>query len=146
MVIGDPDPRSPSAASTLETIPSPMLKVLAAVSDRRLLRGGEILIRAGEPSNSFFIVLSGRFAVYGTRSTEPVAEIAQGEVVGEIGFFAGLPRTATVGAVRDSIVLDVDRSQFEIAVERLPSIREWVAAFLAGRLEKRVAGSVAPSR
>src|SRR5262245_9946689 len=74
------------------------LKALTAESDRRVLRRGEVLVREGQPADSFFIVLSGRFTVHKGDSNNLVAEIAQGELVGEIGFFAGLPRTATVTA------------------------------------------------
>ncbi len=66
-------------------------------------------------------------------STGSVAEIAQGELVGEVGFFAGLPRTATVIAARDSIVLEIRHNHFEKAAETLPSLREAVTTFLARR-------------
>jgi len=42
-------------------------------------------------------------------AAEPIAEVAQGHPVGEIGFFAMLPRTATVVALRDSRVLVITR-------------------------------------
>ncbi|WP_408642472.1 patatin-like phospholipase family protein [Sinorhizobium chiapasense] len=81
----------------------------------------------------FFIVLSGRFTVHKVVSADLIAEIAQGELVGEVGFFAGLPRTATVIAARDSIVLEISRDNFERAAETLPSLRESVTVFLARR-------------
>jgi len=109
------------------------LEALATDSDRRLLRRGEILVREGDPSDRFFVVLSGRFAVQRGDATGSVAEIAQGELVGEIGFFAGLPRTATVLAARDSIVLEISRNSFEKAAEALPGLREAVTQFLARR-------------
>jgi NTE family protein len=109
------------------------LEVLTAESDRRVLRRGDVLVREAEPADSFFIVLSGRFTVHKGDSIDLVAEIAQGELVGEIGFFAGLPRTATVVAARDSIVLEIRRCTFEKAAEALPSLREAVTTFLARR-------------
>ena len=74
-----------------------------------MLRRGEALVREGDPSDRFFVVLSGRFSVHRKAGIGPVAEIAQGELVGEVGFFADLPRTATVVATRDSIVLEIGR-------------------------------------
>ncbi|WP_349434653.1 patatin-like phospholipase family protein [Pararhizobium sp. A13] len=109
------------------------LEALAAESDRRVLRRGEVLVREGDPSDRFFIVLSGRFTVHKGDSTGPVAVIGQGELVGEVGFFAGLPRTATVLAARDSIVLEIRGSHFEKAAEALPSLRQAVTTFLARR-------------
>ena len=113
------------------------LEALTAESDHRVLRRGDILIREAEPADSFFIVLSGRFTVHTGNSVDLFAEIAQGELVGEIGFFAGLPRTATVVAVRDSIVLEISRRTFDKAAEALPSLREAVTTFLARRFALR---------
>jgi NTE family protein len=109
------------------------LEALAAESDRRVLRRGEALVREGDPADRFFIVLSGRFTVHKGDAMVPIAEIAQGELVGEVGFFAGLPRTATVLAARDSMVLEIRRDRFEKAAEALPSLREAVTTFLARR-------------
>ncbi|TIM80106.1 MAG: cyclic nucleotide-binding domain-containing protein [Mesorhizobium sp.] len=49
------------------------LEALAAESDRRVLRRGEVLVREGDASDRFFIVLSGRFTVYKGDSTGSVA-------------------------------------------------------------------------
>lgn len=109
------------------------LEALAAESDRRVLRRGEVLVREGDPSDGFFIVLSGRFTVHKRGTTGSVAQIGQGELVGEVGFFAGVPRTATVLAARDSIVLEIRGDHFEKAAEALPSLRQAVTTFLARR-------------
>ncbi|MBW9061783.1 cyclic nucleotide-binding domain-containing protein [Rhizobium herbae] len=117
------------------------LEALAAESDRRFLRRGEVLVAEGDPSDGFFIVLSGRFTVHKSDATDPIAEIGHGELVGEIGFFAGLPRTATVLAARDSIVLEIRGSHFERAAEALPSLRQAVTTFLARRFAMQSPGS-----
>lgn len=109
------------------------LEALAANSDRRILRRGEVLVREGDRSDRFFVVLSGRFTVIREGVLEPVAEIGQGELVGEVGFFAALPRIATVVAARDSIVLEIRDDQFERAAQALPSLRQSVTTFLARR-------------
>ncbi|WP_210327749.1 cyclic nucleotide-binding domain-containing protein, partial [Mesorhizobium silamurunense] len=56
------------------------LEALAAESDRRVLRRGEVLVREGDPSDRFFVVLSGRFTVHKGDPIGSVAEIAQGEL------------------------------------------------------------------
>ncbi|MGF6175095.1 patatin-like phospholipase family protein [Ensifer sp. 4252] len=122
------------------------LEALAAESDRRVLRRGEVLVREGDPSDRFFIVLSGRFTVHNEDSAGWVAEIGQGELVGEVGFFAGLPRMATVLAARDSIVLEIRGNQFEKAAEALPSLRQAVTTFLARRFAMQAPNSSLPKR
>ncbi|OCP21064.1 MULTISPECIES: patatin-like phospholipase family protein [unclassified Ensifer] len=122
------------------------LEALAAESDRRVLRRGEVLVREGDPSDRFFIVLSGRFTVHKEDSAGWVAEIGQGELVGEVGFFAGLPRMATVLAARDSIVLEIRGNQFEKAAVALPSLRQAVTTFLARRFAMQAPNSSLPKK
>lgn len=133
--------RSLSATLMFDRTSLTALEALAAESDRRVLRRGAVLVREADPSDRFFIVLSGRFAVHRGDSSRPVAEIGQGELVGEIGFFAGLPRTATVVAARDSIVLEIRKDQFDKAAEALPSLREAVTVFLARRFAMQSTGT-----
>src|SRR5258708_7008953 len=65
---------------------------------RQDFKRGEELVHHGDVSDSVFVVLSGRFLVYLRSGSKPVAEIAVGELIGEIGFFSGQPRNATVVA------------------------------------------------
>jgi NTE family protein len=135
-------------ASLLSAIPafdggtSEDLEALAAVTEQRGLRRGEVLIRQGEPSDALYFVLSGRFAVQVQGAAEPIAEIGQGQPIGEIGFFAGQPRTATVVAVRDSSVLAITRERFRQISECSPGIRDAVIVSLARRVSQGV-GQVA---
>src|SRR5262245_22915243 len=101
---------TPKAGSAFDRATLLALSDLGLDLKRRVLRRGEVLVREGEPADRLFIVMSGRFSVHADGSPEPVAEIAQGELIGEIGFFASLPRIATVVALRDAIVPDLGRA------------------------------------
>jgi NTE family protein len=98
-----------------------------------LLRG-EILVRQNTPSNAVYMVVSGRFEVWTEGRDNPVTEIGVGEPIGEIGFFSGGPRTATIVATRDSIVLELDRASFDDVARRVPAIYQTVVRALARRL------------
>jgi NTE family protein len=125
-----------SAFPALEGMAAQDLEALAAGAEQRVLLRGEILIRQGDPSDTLYFVLSGRFAVHAEGKVEPIAEIAQGQPVGEVGFFASLPRTATVIALRDSSVLAIPRERFNTISESSPAIREVVILALARRLAR----------
>jgi NTE family protein len=120
------------------------LEPLAAEAEQRELRRGEILVRQGEPSDALHFVLSGRFTVHLDGVAEPTAEIGQGQPIGEIGFFAGLPRTATVTALRDSIVLTVTRERFQKISHASPEIRDAVVVSLARRLSESLNAAARP--
>lgn len=126
-----------SLLSALPALDGSALKDLEALAlDAELveLRRGEILIRQGEPSDALYFVLSGRFGVHRDGAAAPSAEIAQGQPIGEIGFFAGLPRTATVSALRDSRVLAITRERFRELSDASPRLRDAVTMSLARRL------------
>jgi NTE family protein len=79
------------------------------------LGGGEVLFRQDDNDESLFFVVSGRLRascadVTGKRRL--LGEIARGETVGEMAFFTGEPRTATVTAIRDSVLARFSNSVF----------------------------------
>jgi len=125
--------------------PPEELEALAAESQERELQRGEILISVGEPSDALYFVLSGRFSVHVGGAAEPIAEIGQGQPIGEIGFFAGVPRTATVTALRDSRVLSITRERFQQLKSFSPAIRDATIVSLARRLSRSTNPGSAPA-
>jgi NTE family protein len=112
------------------------LEALAGHGEPLSLRRGDVLVRQGEPSDVLYVVVSGRFSVHVDGAVEPVAEIGPGQPIGEIGFFAGLPRTATVIARRDASVLAFTRAAFDRAGAALTGLRDAVIVALARRLSR----------
>src|SRR6266516_873190 len=114
------------------------LKTLNAMVRQDLVRG-QVLVAQGEPSDSLFMVLHGALAVRRAGQLEPIAELRAGEVVGEIGFFANVPRTADVIAIRDTSVLVLTRAAYQRLAEDAPAIVEALLAALALRFAKETA-------
>src|SRR5258705_8422140 len=109
------------------------LKALSAMVRRDLVRG-QMLVAQGEPSDSLFMVLHGALAVRRTGDSAPLAELRAGELVGEIGFFANVPRTADVIAIRDTSVLVLTRTAYQVLAEEAPAIVEAVLSAPARRV------------
>jgi MFS family permease len=88
------------------------LRLLSA----RDVAAGETIIREGDPADRFFIAVSGRYGV--TQAVGPghedklLREMGPGDVFGEIGLLAGVPRTATVTAATDGRLLALDGPDF----------------------------------
>ena len=79
------------------------------------LRPGDALLRQGEPSDAAYIVIEGSASIrietsYGTVDLSVVSAPA---LVGEIGIFTGVPRTATVAATTPLRVLRVSGSDLQ---------------------------------
>lgn len=95
---------------------------------------GTALVAEGEMADALYVVLSGRFIVETIASPDPIAEIAAGSPIGEIAFFAGGPRTATVRAIRDSVVVRLTREDFDGISATSPNVWRTITATLAERL------------
>jgi len=118
--------------------PEQRRKAFAAMVRRDLVRG-QTLVAQGGASDSLFMVLHGALAVRRTGDIEPIAELRAGELVGEIGFFANVPRTADVIAIRDTSVLVLTRAAYQNLAEDAPAIVEALLATLARRFAKETA-------
>jgi NTE family protein len=116
-----------------------LIESLRAGGTPQHLERGEVLVAEGSEADAVFVVLSGRFTVFvGDR---PIAEIARGEPIGEIAFFAGGTRTATVVAARASQVLRVSRDDYRALCERVPALPGAIIAALARRLRRNVSAT-----
>lgn len=82
---------------------------LVSAGVRRELTADEILISEGQPSKDLHLILSGTLIVSIERPRPTkIAQLASGEVVGEMAFIDRLPPSATVIAAEKSILLTID--------------------------------------
>ncbi len=104
------------------------------IPPRKNIRTEEYLIRQGQISNSMFVVKEGLFKV--SRIIDGVeisfAEIGAGDVIGEMTLFAGGKRSASVKAMKPSIVYeiqaaDIQNNKFNIAEWFLRIIKQLVS-------------------
>jgi NTE family protein len=98
------------------------------------LKRGDVLVRQGEAADALYIVISGRFSVTLDGRREPLTEIGPEQPIGEIAFLTGGTRTATVTAMRDSLVLRLGRAEFDSIAAKCPGIWRTLTASLAQRL------------
>ncbi len=86
---------------------------------------GETLIEQGAPGDSAYLTISGRLRVYVAADDAPprmVRELSRGEVIGEMSLYTGEPRSATVVAVRDSVLVQLAKEHFESLVVSQPQV------------------------
>jgi NTE family protein len=107
---------------------------LAGEFETLALKRGEVLVRQGEPADALYVVVSGRFLVTLDGRPAPLAEIGAGQPIGEIAFLAGGRRTATVRAMRDSLVLRFRRADFDRLCTECPSVWRSLTVTLARRI------------
>lgn len=121
--------------------------------DRVAVPAGEVLFRYGDPSESLVFLEKGRLAAEvpaADGSPREVASFLPGAIVGEIGFYAGSARTATVRAVTDCTICLIEQNQIAALVAANPTdVAEFhraLAALLARRLSRTTALVIAIDR
>ena len=83
-----------------------------------------------------YVVIAGRLRILTTRyngGEEIIREIAPGESVGELALLTGNPRSATVRAIRDTLLARFSRDAFENVVRHHPQTFSRLTAQIAGR-------------
>ncbi len=123
-----------SSVATFKDLPAEALQLLEDRLQLISVRRGECVVKQGDAADALYVVVSGRFTVEVDGQPHPVAEISRGSTIGEIAFFAGGERTATVRAVRDGIVVRLTRADFDAISEKSSAVLTAIAASLAERL------------
>ena len=110
------------------------------------LPGGDWLFRQGEPGDSLYFLIRGRLQVLRVadeadagQGATLLGEVVAGESVGEVGLLTGHGRSAGVRAIRDSLLVRVDRAAFEQMAGRNPALILKLAASVADRLRQNIA-------
>jgi CRP/FNR family transcriptional regulator, cyclic AMP receptor protein len=97
--------------------------VLAQQLDERDYLAGEIIISAGEPGNSMYIVRTGKVELFiRDKNDERVslAIIEGGDLFGELSLLDTEPRSASAMALEPTNALIIDRNDLEILVTAHP--------------------------
>jgi NTE family protein len=117
-----------------EAVLSDIIRELETV----VVKGGEVVVRRGDPSDDLLLVVSGRLKVVleapETGSERVLAELGRGETVGEAGLITGDRRSATVYAIRDAILARLTRESFEALCRRQPKVM--MERFAGGTLRR----------
>ncbi|HEX5714692.1 MAG TPA: patatin-like phospholipase family protein [Thermoanaerobaculia bacterium] len=107
--------------------------------DWMLVPGGHVVCRQGDEGDRLYLVASGRLAVVRELpSGEDVllSHAGRFESVGEVAVLTGNPRSATVRALRDSVIARLDRAGLSLLLEEHPRI--------ALAFTRRLAGWISP--
>ena len=123
------DARTPVPAQALgllrrvalfEPLPAPNLEAIARRVTWLSVDPGTVLIREGDVGDHFYVLASGAVTVH--RQGRHLRDLTQpGDGFGEIALLRNVPRTATVTASVDSVLVALDRRAFLAAVTGNPN-------------------------
>jgi NTE family protein len=89
------------------------------------ISGGEVLMQQGEAGDALYLAVSGRLRAYvqqddGTQRA--VREMSRGQIIGEMSLITDEPRSATVVAIRDSVLVRLDKAHFAALLATSPQL------------------------
>lgn len=122
----------------LKNISREHVKELCSVMDRVPVKEGEVFIREGDPSDSVFIIQHGEVEVIKKEASSnqwyPLARLKKGESVGEVSLLDNNPRSASVRAAVDTILLEIKIDD----LNRISSDEETVISQIKGNLAREM--------
>ncbi len=92
---------------------------------RRYYDPGREVVRQGEAGDSLFVVSEGVLSVRaksGEREAMEVARLGAGDFFGEMALLTGEPRAATIVAVADTVLYEINKEDISPLLERQPEI------------------------
>jgi len=121
------------------TLDPEALEELARVFRWVRLERGEQLFAQGDPGDALYVLVSGRLQAQVQTpdgGSRPVGEIVPGETVGEMALVSDETRSATVVAVRESVLQVCDRADFDALWTAHPELSRQLASILVQRLKR----------
>jgi sulfate permease, SulP family len=128
----------------LEVMGGPHRDVGAALEeygDAMRLAAGDLVLREGAPADHLIVLLSGRLKVTVTNSnglTVTINRLLPGAILGEVGYYANVPRTATVVAETPALALRITAEALSRMEREAPSQAAAFHRTLAGVLARRL--------
>lgn len=105
------------ALPAFDDLPVEILNDLAGRVTLRRVRTGQPIFRQGDRPTAFYVVRNGRIAVeeegHASGDVRLLRTMERGESFGEIGLLESARRTATVRAIDDAEVFEIDKGTFD---------------------------------
>lgn len=115
------------------------------------LAGGEWLMKQGDPGDALYFLVRGRLQAW-ARDAEGhdrgrfLNEIVPGDSVGELSLLTGAPRAVGIQAIRDSLLIRLDRESFDRLALDHPALVMRLATNVANLLQSSGFGAKSPTR
>lgn len=103
---------------------------------KRALRKGELLFAEGENSRAMFLLGRGMVRIFKKKGTSQIEidTIHSGQILGELAFLDGNPRSASAEALTDCELVEVSAETFTATLGKMPDWLKLLMKTIVGRL------------
>jgi small-conductance mechanosensitive channel len=106
------------------------IRQLIEVGYRKRLKSGEILFRESDPGDAFYLLLEGKVEVKVVKLNQHLATLQPGDFFGELSLMLGIPRSATVNALTETVLFGIDKQGFQKLLRNHGELYEVIIAGL----------------
>lgn len=146
-ILGGPEPGAAPADTGFDRLLARAGASGSSLFERETVPAGTQVLGQGDASDCLVLIEAGRLSasVEGPEGggMMRVATFLPGAIVGEIGLYAGTPRTATVVADVESVIRRVTRANLDRLSEENPAVARDFHALVAGLLARRLTRTTA---
>lgn len=100
---------------------------------RQLFPGDQIVCTEDTPGESFYIILKGSVEIFSKRAEQYIATLNEGEFFGEMSLLMGIPRSATVRTLEDTVLFVIERNDLQRLLEEHQGLADQIAQRLLER-------------
>lgn len=137
-------PIAPASGGSAQIVVSPLFRhfsvdeMVAVIAGLNLLsyERGQVIIREGEQGHSLFMLSSGKVKAFRkgpAGKQEPIAVLEEGAFFGEGSMLTGKPRAASIVALTECELLELDRATLDSIVQQHPHVMDVMREFAAER-------------
>ncbi|NEO68762.1 cyclic nucleotide-binding domain-containing protein [Moorena sp. SIO3H5] len=112
------------------------LRQLIEIGYRKRLRPSEMLFHEGDPGDAFYIILAGSVEVFVERINKTLNSLQAGQFFGELSLMLGVPRTASVRALEESLLFVISNKGFKQLLKDYPDLSEIIVQELGKHQEE----------
>lgn len=108
-------------------------------------RKNDVVFRRNESGSSLFAVVEGNVGVeIDPNNTSRTVDLGAGQIFGEIGLISGRPRSATIRAGSNTVLIEMPRSAALKLIDTIPSVRRRVDTIATERQIRQIFGNSIP--
>ena len=104
---------------------------------KKMLNEGEVLCNQGDISDSMYILIRGKLAVK-IKKSATIATINPVGTIGELGVFTGEPRSATVQAMENSVLLVLKKNDLDSFIDKYQGVGVTIMRNVIQELSQRL--------
>lgn len=109
----------------------------SAIQTKKTFKTGEVIMRQGDPGESAYIIESGRVEILvqapGSGKIQSVGTRGAGTMIGEMALVDNAPRTATVKAVENCVLLEITKEDFSGRLQKADPILRMTSQVILAR-------------